>query len=90
MLHARQSWATVWKFMDECSMSMNMPSIPAILVMIAASLVVRNLKDITAQIWPARMRVRNGLESVSVDLDATTGAGAVLSSVAIEPILKIP
>lgn len=69
-------------------MSMNMPSMPAILVMIAASLVVRNLKDITAQIWPARMRVRNGLESVSVDLDAS-GAGAVLSSIAIEPIVMI-
>ena len=45
-------------------MSMNIPWIPAILHIIAISLHCTIFTDITAQISPARMRVRKGFESI--------------------------
>ena len=47
-------------------MSMNMPSIPAILVIMATSLEMKNLQDMTEQISPRRMRSRQGLETLKV------------------------
>ena len=47
-------------------MSMNMPSIPAILTIMATSLEMKNLQDMTEQISPRRMRSRQGLETLKV------------------------
>ena len=47
-------------------MSMNMPSMPAIFVIMATSLEMKNLQDITEHISPRRMRSRQGLETLKV------------------------
>lgn len=63
-LQANVSCETCCMVREECSMSMNMPSILAILAIMATSLPIKNLQDMTEETWPAMMRSRKGLESL--------------------------
>ena len=62
----------------ECSMSMNMPSMPAILTIMATSLLTKNLHDMTEQISPLRMRSLQGLETVNLFASPLVAGATVL------------